>query len=97
MAQPDYFDVTSPNQNGGVRAVDIVFLMDNSGSMSDEQAAVEANMRAFVDGLSTSGVDFQLGLLRYGQGARGGEPIMRTAASSRQTLRTSKTRYGREM
>jgi len=38
--QADYFDVTPPEQSGGVRLVDFVFLIDNSGSMSGEKAAV---------------------------------------------------------
>ena len=61
------FEVTPPNQSGGVRQVDIIFQMDNSGSMSDEQNAVRNNVFDFVDSLRASGVDYRLGLTRFGQ------------------------------
>lgn len=56
--------------------VDVVFVMDNSGSMGDEQAAVAANVRAFVDGLTTRGADVALGLTRFGQNADNGAPVV---------------------
>lgn len=65
-----------PDEGGGIRLADVVFVFDNSGSMSNEQAAVEANIIDFVDGLAASGVDFALGLTRYGQGELSGAPII---------------------
>ena len=59
--QTDYFEVTPPETGGGARLADIVFLMDNSGSMQGEQNAVENNVIDFVDNLVNSGVDFSLG------------------------------------
>lgn len=58
--------ITPPNEGGGSRLVDIVFVIDNSGSMGDEQASVVANIEDFVDTLTAAGVDAALGLTRYG-------------------------------
>ncbi len=80
VLQTDLFDVTPPSTGGGVRIADIVFVMDNSGSMSDVQAAVVANVRQFVDSLVARGINMRLGLVRFGQTANGdygytGSPI----------------------
>lgn len=48
IAQTDSFDVTPPGTSGGVRMADIVFLIDTSGSMGGEIAAVRNNCVAFV-------------------------------------------------
>lgn len=74
--QTDYFEVTPPEIGGGVRTADIVFLMDNSGSMSGERDTVRDNVRAFVDQLEAAGVDYQLGLCRFGATEGGGQPII---------------------
>lgn len=76
ILQTDYFEVTPPDTGGGSRWADIIFLMDNSGSMSDEINAVSNNVLDFVDNLVASGIDFALGLCRYGQSAYGGNPII---------------------
>jgi len=68
--------VTQPNEGGGVRLADFVFLVDNSGSMGDEQQAVKDNLKAFVDSLVARKIDFRLGLVRFGQGANSGAPIL---------------------
>lgn len=73
VLQTDLFEVTPP---GDVSLADIVFLMDNSGSMGDEQAAVIANIEDFVDDLGTGGVNANLGLTRYGQSSGSGDPIL---------------------
>jgi|GEM_PF-2798578 len=72
----DSFEVVPPATGGGVRVVDIVFLMDNSGSMKDEQDAVRNHVSAFVDDLAGSGVDYQLGLCRFGASRDKGAPIL---------------------
>ncbi len=76
VLQTDNFEVTPPQQSGGVRQVDIVFLMDNSGSMQEEQNDVRNNVFNFVDSLEAGGVDFNLGLTRFGADANGGDPIL---------------------
>ncbi|MDR1023942.1 MAG: choice-of-anchor D domain-containing protein [Prevotellaceae bacterium] len=55
-------------------AVDIVFIMDNSGSMSDDQQNVADNLELMIDNLYLSGYDTRLGLVRFGQGANGDAP-----------------------
>lgn len=74
--QADYFEVTPPGISGGVRMADIVFLIDNSGSMGPEIAGVKDNCEAFADDLAASEVDYRLGLIQFGQYANGGHPRM---------------------
>ena len=76
VVQTDYFDVTPPAEGGGVRLVDIVFCVDNSGSMGDDQANIRNNMINFVNSLVTAGANFGLGLLRFGQNSNGGWPLV---------------------
>ena len=64
--QTDAFDVTPPGTGGGVRLADIVFLIDTSGSMSGEIAAVRNNAIAFANALAASNIDYRLGLVRFG-------------------------------
>jgi hypothetical protein len=75
VPQTEKFSVIPPGQSGGARLADIVFVMDNSGSMSDEQAAVRQNVNSFVTSLNNSGINFALGLCRYGAGINGGKPV----------------------
>lgn len=72
---PTCKEVFPPGTGQGSRLVDIVFVMDNSGSMSDEQLAVRNNVRNFIDSLSARQVDYALGLTRYGQSANSGNPL----------------------
>jgi len=72
----DNFSLIPPGQSGGARLTDIVFIMDNSGSMGDEQTSVSNNVIDFVNKLSTSGVDYALGLCRYGSTSNSGNPII---------------------
>ena len=74
--QTDFFAVTPPDIGGGVRILDFIFLIDNSGSMGPEQQQVKANVSAFVDGLAARQIDVRLGLVRFGQTASGGQPII---------------------
>jgi hypothetical protein len=61
----------TPPSAGGSRLADIVFIVDNSGSMGFEQQDVIDNIIAFVQELESRGVDFALGLTRYGQSGIG--------------------------
>lgn len=70
------YTVVPPNASSGSKLVDIVFLVDNSGSFDDEQNAVRNNMEDFVNQLSASGNDFALGLCRFGQSSLSGYPIL---------------------
>lgn len=70
------YNVVPPDASSGAKLVDIVFLVDNSGSFDDEQNAVRNNMESFVTQLASSGNDFALGLCRFGQSNNGGYPIL---------------------
>ncbi len=76
VLQTDGFQVTTPGQGNNQRLVDIVFLMDNSGSMGDEQDAVRQNVHDFVSQLVASGANYALGLIRFGSSENGGYPIL---------------------
>ena len=79
VRQQNAIKVTPPSSGGNSKLIDIVFIMDNSGSMSGEQLAVENNVINFVDALNASGIDYALGLCRYGQSAGSGAPIAENA------------------
>jgi hypothetical protein len=49
----------------GVSAVDIVFVLDVTGSMTDEIAGVQNNIVQFADALSKKGIDFRLGMVTF--------------------------------
>jgi len=78
---PSELSVIPPATGGGSRLVDVVFVFDNSGSLSDEQAAVEANIEDFVNSLATEGIDYALGLTRYGASQNSGYPILEDAGA----------------
>lgn len=49
-------------QEDGNLTVDVLWVMDNSGTMSEEQANVVANLADFVDVLDGFGADWQVGV-----------------------------------
>ena len=74
-------DVIAPNEGDGTRLADIVIIMDNSGSLGDEQQDVEDNIAAFVADLENQGIDAAFGLTRFGQSAESGYPILEDAGA----------------
>jgi Mg-chelatase subunit ChlD len=50
---------------GGVRAADIVFVLDVTGSMSGQIDAVKRNIIEFADSLSKNGIDYRLGMVTF--------------------------------
>lgn len=50
---------------GGVNSADIVFVLDVTGSMGNEIAAVRDNIVEFADSLSYQGIEFQLGMVTF--------------------------------
>lgn len=58
-------------------AVDVVFIMDESGSMAPRQVAVRERLMDIVSGLG-SRLDFRLGLVGYGQNAANGTARVHT-------------------
>jgi len=79
-ARDDTFLVYQPLDPTLRKNVDIVFLMDNSGSMSDKQAAVANNVESFCNQLATTNFNYQLGLCRFGQDASSGVPLFQNNA-----------------
>src|SRR5690606_29378958 len=45
------------------RPVDILFLIDNSGTMDEERAEIRRNVGLFITELAESSVDFQVGII----------------------------------
>lgn len=56
----DYFDYTV-KENGGL--VDIVFINDNSGSMSPEQSQMAVRFKSFLSILDSRYIDYQIGVI----------------------------------
>lgn len=46
--------------------VDVLFVIDNSGSMSEEQSALSRNLAAFLSAARNDGVDYHLGVTTTG-------------------------------
>ncbi len=60
---------SSDNQNENDRPqVDMVFLVDNSGSMSQEANAIARDITSWSQGLASSGIDIRFGCVGYGSG-----------------------------
>ncbi|WP_349408339.1 flagellin [Pseudalkalibacillus sp. SCS-8] len=55
---------TPPKITGG--KTDIVFIIDDTGSMGSAINNVKNNITDFVDGIASKGIDVQLGLVTYG-------------------------------
>ncbi|MCB9676596.1 MAG: choice-of-anchor D domain-containing protein [Alphaproteobacteria bacterium] len=51
------------DQLGAAVPVDILFVVDNSTSMGDENLALRNNFNAFIQGFLTLGLDFQIGVV----------------------------------
>ena len=49
-------------QEETIRA-DIMFVIDNSGSMNDDQANLSANISDFISALDSTGADYQIGVI----------------------------------
>jgi hypothetical protein len=61
---------------------DIIFVVDESGSMFDEQAALGANIVSVATALAGAGVDGQYGLVGFGAAANSGQPVTELALTS---------------
>lgn len=58
VAQEDIFYQAAQE----TKQLDIVWIIDNSGSMSDEQAALGTNFSAFIDNFITKNVNFKMAI-----------------------------------
>lgn len=65
VLQTDFFSVTPPGSGDGIRIADIVFLIDDTGSMLDEIVAVRNNVNAFLTALQARSIDYALGLVTF--------------------------------
>jgi len=54
-------------QQAKVPAVDILFVVDNSASMSEEQVALADGFQSFIDQIETAAVDFHIGIITTSQ------------------------------
>ena len=59
----DYF--LGPDTNGGASNIDLVFVLDVTGSMGNEIEEVKNNINRFADTLSTRGVNYRLGMVTF--------------------------------
>ena len=63
-AMGDYEDVVADSfEQQGDATSDILFVIDNSGSMSRNQTSLANNFDSFINVFSSSGVDFQIGFI----------------------------------
>ena len=62
----DSFSHTPPTTEILTSAVDILFVVDNSGSMAGEQTALANNFSTFIDNFLTEDIDFKIGILTSG-------------------------------
>lgn len=53
------------DKSGRVNEVDIVFILDVTGSMSNEIGSVKSNIIEFADSLTQNGIDYQLGMVTF--------------------------------
>lgn len=64
--QTEYFNVVPPSIGGEVRYADIIFVLDVTGSMSEEIESVRINMNSFIDSLSISNINYNVGFVVFG-------------------------------
>ncbi len=57
--------VLSKDTTGGSNEADIIFVLDVTGSMSNEIAAVRNNIIEFGDSLEERGIDYRLGMVTF--------------------------------
>jgi len=76
---------------GNVLTADIVFLVDNSGSMGGEADSVAASIIEFANFLQTSGLDVKFAIVGYDYGVNGGINFTTAQAISTYLNRSSGT------
>lgn len=66
ISQTNLFTVISPDDTEQQSATDIVFVLDVTGSMSDEINAVRNNMTSFMQQLQNENIDYRIGFVVFG-------------------------------
>lgn len=54
--------IQTGTKDGGKKAVDILFVVDNSASMSTEQASMASRFNNFIGTLNAAGLDYRIGI-----------------------------------
>jgi hypothetical protein len=62
VPQGSVLDVTKPTPISEAAAMDILWVIDNSGSMCQEQKVLRENFRSFIAELAETNLDFQIGI-----------------------------------
>ncbi|MCA0446897.1 MAG: VWA domain-containing protein [Bacteroidetes bacterium] len=70
------FSLATDTSNGA-NQLDLVFVLDVTGSMTDEIASVRNNIIEFTDSLKAKNSDFRLGMVTFGDEIRGVYPFTR--------------------
>jgi hypothetical protein len=65
--QPDATPVQPPDDGPGCSKMDLLFVIDNSGSMGQEQANLIANFPQFIAVLDASGLDYRVAVTTTGR------------------------------
>lgn len=66
VPKDQFFKVFAPNSVDSIqRPVDIVFLMDNSGSMREEKDSITANVASFAQALENAQFDYRIGICHF--------------------------------
>lgn len=55
--------IQTGTKDGGKKAVDILFVVDNSASMSTEQASMASRFTNFIATLNSAGLDYRIGII----------------------------------
>lgn len=66
-----------PDTTSGANQIDLVFVLDVTGSMTDEIASVKNNIIEFADSLKAKNADIRLGMVTFGDEIRGVYPFTR--------------------
>jgi hypothetical protein len=67
--QGTYYDIiTDTHEQDGLLESDILFVIDNSGSMSRNQTSLANNFDSFINIFSASGVDYKIGFITTDNG-----------------------------
>lgn len=71
----------APDTSNGASQLDLVFVLDVTGSMSEEIASVRNNIIEFTDSLKAKNSDFRLGMVTFGDEIRAVYPFTRDVAA----------------
>jgi hypothetical protein len=89
-------EVTERFEQSAWPSLDVLFVVDSTGSMAEEQAGLAAASGRFLDGLVALGVDYQVGVTttdpKDGGGLTGRPPRSRSARNRRPPRRASTPR-----